>query len=145
MADVLVLLVFSALVITYCWDAYQASSHIINLILIAPVSLLVIVLCAVELVQQLRGHRAQENEEPREPVSDVLPVMGLFALYVVGLPWLGFDVGTVLFVAAFLWVHGERRLHWIFVYSLLFGIAVSWFFSKMLPYPLPMLLLPTEY
>lgn len=143
LADLCVLLALVFLVVWYCYDAYSASSEIINLILIVPVTGIALVLCGIEFVRQVKGQTA----EPKglEPVSTMLPVISLFCLYVITLPWLGFDVGTLLFIALFLWLHGERRLQWVVGYSLVFALLVSLFFSNMLPYPMPMLLLPTSY
>jgi hypothetical protein len=75
----------------------------------------------------------------------VLPVIILFAVYVLSLEWVGFDVGTVLFVASFLFLQGERRVTWLIAYSLVFGILVALFFSYMLPYPMPMTFIATDY
>jgi len=74
-----------------------------------------------------------------------MPVIGLFFAYVVSLKWLGFDAGTFLFVSLFLWFHGERRWPWAFGYGLCLAVVLSLFFSKMLPYPMPMLVFPSAY
>jgi hypothetical protein len=58
---------------------------------------------------------------------------------------LGFDVGTTLFVGSFLWLQGERRWYWLAGYSISLGFGLSLFFSAMLPYPMPMLLLQSAY
>ncbi|MCP3907629.1 tripartite tricarboxylate transporter TctB family protein [Pseudomonadales bacterium] len=142
-ADLLVLTVLLALVLGYCWDAYNASSQVINLILVLPLTGLVFILCAIEFINQWRKRDQQAPE--LEPFATIVPVVSLFAAYVVTLPWLGFDVGTCLFIALFLWCHGERRWRWLLGYSLCFASLMTWFFSQMLPYPLPMLILPTEY
>ncbi len=142
-ADLAVLCILALLVIWYVIDAYRASTNIINLILVLPIGMGVLGLCAFQLVIQLRKPPAKA--EQLEPVVTVLPVMGLFSAYVFSLSWIGFDVGTMLFVSVFLWLHGERRLLWVSGYGIVFGFAVAWFFSTMLPYPMPMLILPTEY
>ena len=146
LADLFVLCVLTLIVAGYLYDAYSASSHILNLILILPVGTLILVLCVVEFFTQMKAGAAgtKDVEEP-EPVVTVLPVIGLFTAYVVSLNWLGFDVGTALFVAVFLWLHGERRIQWALGYGIAFGFLVALFFSVMLPYPMPMLILPTEY
>ena len=142
-ADLLVLLALSGLVVWYLCDAYNASSHFANLILILPVSILVLVLCLIEFVSQLRGSHAPPPD--LDPIASMLPVIFLFIAFVLSLEWLGFDVGTFVFIAAFLWIHGERRIIWILAYSISFALLMSIFFSAMLPYPMPMLLLPTAY
>ena len=142
-ADFVVLLALSSLVIWYLFDAYSASSHFANLILILPVSILVLVLCLIEFISQLRG--LHEPPPDLDPIASMLPVILLFVAFVLSLEWLGFDVGTFAFICAFLWLHGERRIIWILAYSISFALLMSLFFSAMLPYPMPMLILPTAY
>lgn len=142
-ADLLVLLLLAGLVAIYCIDAVSASTDILNLILVLPVTITVLVLCLIQLVIDLA--KLRNDEEAKEPLSDIFLVVGLFAAYVVSLHWLGFDVGTSLFLGVFLWLHGERRWPWLFGYSISFAFALSIFFSKMLPYPMPMLVLNSAY
>lgn len=142
-ADILVLLVLAGLATLYGYDAYQASSEVLNLIMVLPVTFIVLLLCLIQFVIELRGTRTKAPE--REGVADVAPVIGLFAVYVLTLEWLGFDVGTTLFVASFLLLQGERRWHWLAGYSISLGFGLAWFFSAMLPYPMPMLLLQSAY
>ena len=142
-ADLVVLLTLAGLVTLYGFDTYQASSHVLNLILVLPVIALVLVLCLVQFVIELRD--AKSDSPQRESALDVAPVIGLFAAYVLTLEWLGFDIGTMLFVAAFLWFQGERRWHWLIGYSLSLSFGLAVFFSAMLPYPMPMLILQSAY
>lgn len=142
-ADLCVIVVLGGLVAWYCVDAVQASRNIYNLIFVLPVSGLVLVLCTVQFVVGATKLRRPQTEQ--EPIAHIVPVVALFSAYVLSLHWLGFDVGTLLFLSLFLWIHGERRLPWLFAYSLVFAALVSLFFSKMLPYPMPMMLLPTAY
>ena len=142
-ADLVVLLVLASLVTLYGFDAYRASSDILNLILVLPVIAIVLALCLAQFVIELRHDKTETPA--RESVADVVPVIGLFAAYVLTLQWLGFDIGTMLFVAAFLWLQGERRWHWLIGYSMSLGFGLALFFSTMLPYPMPMLILQTAY
>lgn len=137
-ADLAVLLVLAAIVTLYCIDAARASTDILNLILVLPVTVIVLVLCLLQFF--LSAPKLRKVGESREPLSDVLPVAGLFTAYVLSLPWLGFDLGTFLFLAVFLWVHGERRWAWLLGYSISLAFILSIFFSMMLPYPMPMLI-----
>jgi hypothetical protein len=143
LADLLVLLVLLCLTALYGIDTVRASTHILNLILVLPAAIVVAVLCAAQFVIDIV--HVSEAPPPREPVRQVLPVMLLFAAYVVSLEWLGFDVGTFAFLCAFLWLHGERRLRWLFAYSICFAAVTTLFFAYMLPYPMPMLILDTAY
>lgn len=142
-ADLLVLLLLAGLVGLYCFDAIRASTSILNLIFVLPVTVIVLILCLFQFVISVPKIRSETDK--KEPIADILPVMGLFTGYVVSLHWLGFDVGTCLFLGVFLWLHGERRWPWLLGYSISFAFALSIFFSKMLPYPMPMLLLNSAY
>ena len=144
LADLGVLAGLAGFTIWYLLDAWKASASAENLILIVPIATIVLLLCLFDLITQLRTGVTKEHSE-REPVLSILPVMGLFAAYVMTLEWLGFDVGTTLFVAGFLLLQGECRWVWVLGYSLCFGFLVALFFSNMLPYPMPMMLLPTDY
>jgi len=139
----LVLVCVFGVTLWYCWDAYQASDSIQNLILILPVSCAILGLCLLQFVRDVSLSIAEHEDS--QPFSEVIPVIILFTGYVLLLPWLGFDVGTFLFLSLFLWFHGERRVGRILIFSLTFALLVALFFSNMLPYPMPMLLLPTDY
>ena len=142
-ADLAVLLTLGALAGAYLFDAWRASPEVYNLIFVAPVTLLLLLLCLIEFVGQWRG--AAAAPEAVQPAATAARVIALFAGYVLSLPWLGFDAGTWLFVSAFLRLHGERRTVWALGYGLAFSLPVALFFSAMLPYPMPMRLLASEY
>ena len=141
--DIAVLVVLIIFTAWYLYDSYTASTHIMNLILVLPLAGLIIALCTFELIRQVVKPTAPPEDQ--ETISSVAPVILLFGAYVLSLNWLGFDVGTFLFVASFLWINGEKRIHWILAYSVVFAAVTALFFSKMLPYPMPMLLFPTLY
>ena len=140
-ADLLVLIALAGLVVWYFIDARSASTHILNLILILPFTVLTLILCLIQFLRQLFSPPVKDPVV--EPVKSVLTVIILFIVYTLTLPWLGFDLGTCLFIAAFLWFHGERRWPWIAGYSVSFASLASLFFAAMLPYPMPMLVFPS--
>lgn len=176
-ADLTVLAVLVAFVIVYCADAVRASTDVLNLILVLPVSVVVLVLCAVQFVLSAAapretGGRDRDAAEPpaneSRPAPEVAGAVpgtsgaplrtrpeargeigvaaelygaGLFAVYVLTLPWLGFDLGTALFLAVFLRMRGERRWTWLAAYSIAFALALSFTFSRLLPYEMPLRLL----
>jgi len=144
LADLLVLCCLALFTTWYLYDAWSASSSAENLVFIVPISILTLIMCVLELGKQLFADSPQANTE-KDSVLSVLPVIGVFAGYVISLEWLGFDVGTVLFIAGFLFLQGERRIPWLIAYSLVFGVAVALFFSNMLPYPMPMTFIATDY
>lgn len=137
LADLVVLLVLAGASSFYCYDAVSASTHIYNLILVLPLTVLVLGLCIAQLVTAVRS--GEPEADRAESLGEVWPVMLLFTLYVLSLNWLGFDVGTCLFTGLFLFVQGERRWPWLVAYSVAFAVVVTFFFQQMLPYPMPTL------
>ncbi|MCB1669815.1 MAG: tripartite tricarboxylate transporter TctB family protein [Gammaproteobacteria bacterium] len=142
LADLLVLSALFCLSGWYLWDSWSASSHIYNLILVLPLTVIVMLLCAVAFVGDLLRTEAVNRPVDRDSATSSLPAIALFVGYVISLPWLGFDVGTFLFLAAFLKIAGEQKWQWILGYSLAFAFGSALFFSAMLPYPMPLLLIP---
>jgi hypothetical protein len=65
--------------------------------------------------------QSAERDEPAAPghagpsrfrsgaVRTIAPLMALFATFVIAIPYAGFDIATFAFVAATLWLLGERR------------------------------------
>ena len=143
-ADIIVVLGLASFTLWYLLNAWSVSSQTENLILIMPIAIMTLIMCCLELIQTLFLPTKQEKED-REPMTTAVPIIGLFTVYVLSLEWLGFDIATIIFIAAFLFLQGERRWHWVSAYSISFGVLVTVFFSEMLPYPMPMLLLPTDY
>ncbi len=141
-ANSIVILCLAAFVLWYSIDTHNASSSLENIILILPIAAITLCLCLYEFFTQ---KDMQEKEEEKESISSVIPVIILFTLYVLSLEYLGFDIGTVLFLGLFLFFHGENRFPWILGYSLVYGFIIAYFFSQMLPYPMPMMILPTDY
>lgn len=140
--DIIVLIALSGFALWYLLDAIRVSATVQNLLLILPLSLLVLAIVVLEVALRLkRGTLFTRLEQEGEALYRTLPVVGLFAAYVISLETLGFDVATVLFIAAFLVIKGERNWWLLSVYSLIFGGSVAFFFAKMLPYPMYMLVL----
>ncbi|MBW3694495.1 tripartite tricarboxylate transporter TctB family protein [Vibrio sp. T187] len=148
-ADFAVVILLAAFVCWYTLAAWQASTAVENLILIVPIASIALIMCLAEMVRQgmQKASDSDTNSEPSSPdsVVTVLPIIALFSGYVLSLETIGFDIATTLFVGAFLWLQKERRLVWVVGYSVAFGLLMSTFFAQMLPYPMPMSLLPTEY
>ncbi|KAA0013779.1 tripartite tricarboxylate transporter TctB family protein [Billgrantia pellis] len=141
--DLLVLMALAGFTLWYLMDAIRVSSAVQNLLLILPLSFVVLAIVLLEVVLRLKdGTLFQRQGEEGEPLFRTLPVVGLFAAYVISLATLGFDVATVVFVALFLLLKGERNWLLLGGYSLVFGFGVAFFFAEMLPYPMHMLVLP---
>lgn len=156
-------LFFAAVTLAYLADAWTASSSLRNLVLLVPVSALSLVLCGLVVADilgasgksragtQEAGHETPAagagpapEATPRQSVIErfkPLALMVLFALYILTLPWLGFDVGSAVFVAAALVLDGERRLWLIAPVSIAFALGATLLFHWLLPYPMPTLIL----
>jgi hypothetical protein len=146
LADLGILLVLFLFTGWYLWDTWQASTQIYNLIFVLPLAVAILLLCLLTFVRELLAASPvpdlpseQQNEDAE---ASTLPTVLLFVGYVLTLPWLGFDVGTFVFVALFLRLAGEKKWPWALGYGLAFAVTSALFFSYMLPYPMPLLLLP---
>ena len=140
----------------YLWTATAASPTFSNLILIAPVGAVAAVLLTYNAATEIFGHRAvaRASDAGQEAaaaetapsrfragsLTTIMLLMGLFGLFVVGIPYVGFDLATFFFVIATLWLLGERRV--IFSISLALGIAVALSIAALtlLTFPMPLML-----
>jgi hypothetical protein len=143
-----------AFIVWYLYDATAASPTFSNLILVGPVAALAIVLAlyigAVEIFGQHvapalsaigKTEAAAENSPSRfraGSVGTIMLLMSCFGLFVIAIPYLGFDVATFAFIAATLWLLGERRI--LFILSLALGISagISIAALTLLTFPIPM-------
>lgn len=131
-----------------CWylsDTYRASSSIENLLLILPAAAVVILLSLWIIARSLLGKSQNKppletKEQPEKKPVSVLAAMAILAGFVLSMDWIGFDAATFLFMAALMFLQGERRPFWLGGFSFTFAILVSLFFEYMIPYPMPMLL-----
>jgi len=138
----------------YLWTATAASPTFSNLILIAPVGVVAAVLLLYVGLAEIFGHDAVvrnsglgqktlavEVEPSRfraSSLTTIATLMGLFGAFVVGIPYIGFDLATFFFVVATLWLLGERRV--VFSLSLGLGIAVALSVAALtlLTFPMPL-------
>jgi putative tricarboxylic transport membrane protein len=152
-------LFFAGVTIAYLADAWAASSSLRNLVLLVPVSALSLILCALVVVDIARrpdtkrqepqeGAIAEAQETGAAPRAELLVerykpavLMVLLVLYILTLPWLGFDAGSAVFVAAALVLDGERRIWLIALVSTVFALAATFLFRWLLPYPMPTVIL----
>ncbi|ETW92474.1 MAG: hypothetical protein ETSY1_43460 [Candidatus Entotheonella factor] len=84
-------------------------------------------LAAVLLVQGLTAPSDQPASRPWDVLGYPATALGLFAVYVIALPWLGFLVASIPFFASLMWIGRERRPLWLVAASIgipaiLFGI-----------------------
>lgn len=138
---------FLIITVWYLADSYKASATTENLLLILPAAAVVIALCLWIGLASLRSATSddtaiQEEDGEKKEKKDVsvIAAMAILAGYILSMDWIGFDVATFLFIAALMFLQGERRIAWLAGFSLVFALLVSIFFEYMIPYPMPMLL-----
>jgi hypothetical protein len=145
------LAVIAAAVLWYLLDAMSVSLNIHNLLLVAPLAVVALGLCAV-IVPQCFRRRGADEKPAREDVhaagsaalqssdwKSLLPIAGVavsLGLYVSLLNVIGFDVATCLFVLAVMLICGERRPITLIVYSLAVSALLVLGFRALLPYPM---------
>ncbi|MGE4218735.1 MAG: tripartite tricarboxylate transporter TctB family protein [Alphaproteobacteria bacterium] len=138
---VALLIAVAMVVIWYLRDTYTASHQIGNLVFVLPVSVIALALCAVVLVQTVRG-RAEEEADAVVPKSRIERygaglMMALFALFVLGSDRIGFDVCAYLFIALAILVQGEKRPLMVLGYPALFVAIITYGFKAVVPVPMP--------
>lgn len=151
----------------YFFDSYTASSNIQNLILIAPASILALVLCFIVSFEIFRSPISKSTDHGQISSSQSEALQGqdsasrrfsgitgliaryrvlcfiiLFGLYVTFLEIIGFDVATYLFIAVVMALQGERRIWVLLAYSIAFGTLAVLAFGLMIPYPMFTRLVP---
>ena len=138
----------------YLWTATVASPTFTNLILIAPVGAVALVLLSYVGLAEIFGHdaivrtsglgrrMAAVGSEPSRfrasSLTTIMLLMGLFGLFVVGIPYIGFDLATFFFVIATLWLLGERRVLFSLTLSLGIAVALSVAALTLLTFPMPL-------
>lgn len=140
--DLILAVLVVILTVAYLIDAVAASTQIVNLIFIVPVAFGIFVISGYLIFAEIS--HAENTQLVNEEAVDYWPIyraMALFVGYVLSLNWLGFDVGTALFIGVFLWAQGVRRIAPVLAFSFSLGFGLAAFFQFMLPYPMPMLVL----
>ncbi len=133
----------------YALDAYAAQSKIQNMLLIAPASAIVIVFVALIFLSEIRSivhgtDAVVSDEEPgqtfQQRYGTLCASIGM-TVYVIAMPFVGFDVATVLFIAASMVMQGARNWAAILIFSLIVGLLPVWALENVLSIPVPTLLL----
>jgi len=140
----------------YLWTATVASPTFSNLILIAPVGAIAAVLLLYVGAAEIFGHdavvRASGGTEKASAaeaapsrfragsLTTIMLLIGLFGLFVVGIPYIGFDLATFFFVVATLRLLGERRVIFSLSLALAIAAALSVAALTLLTFPMPLLI-----
>ena len=126
----------------YAYSVLDTARRMTDWILIGPVAILAIAALAVAVIDDIRQDRAGNA-----PASDTGNgrIGGALAALVLGyagtVAWIGFDIGTALFVALVLILHGERRLHVLILAALPTAGILVYLFRHVMGVPRPSLLI----
>lgn len=162
----LLLAVFVLFSVWYALDAYWAQKKVENLLLIWPATIIVLALslglAAVQVRTMLQTRAAHADGGAGTRMEDVhgdgdgpapeatslqarygtpLSAIGL-GLYVLSLPFLGFDVATALFVAASMLLQGERNPIVICLFAVMVAALPILGIEYMVSVSVPTLVLP---
>ncbi|MBI3936047.1 MAG: tripartite tricarboxylate transporter TctB family protein [Betaproteobacteria bacterium] len=136
----------------YWLDARAASTSTQNLLLIQPAALLALFLCAVIATRLVNVERvADEAKSGEESAGAAAPwealrhsgalrgvlFAALLGAYVAAVLFAGFDLATFVFLAAGMFLLGERRPLVLVGFAALFAAALSYSFKNMLSVPVP--------
>lgn len=151
----LVTLAVLILALAYMTDAYAASKRIHNIIMLVPMTAIVVLLSVIIFAKELIFRRSatpqsHKTQAPSAPSADVAgasagaiaAMMIALVAYAVALPWIGFDVASILFIAFCLWIQGERRLLVLAGFSIPFGLMVTWLLINGARSPAPTMIIP---
>jgi hypothetical protein len=152
-------LLFVAFMLTFvAWylsTAAASSPTFSNLILIAPIGAVASALLLYAGFAEYVGRNEKEttvapSEQTKAPagaahgrfrsgsLGAILALMGLFGLFVVAMPYAGFDVACFLFVGSALWLLGERRVLFLLFLSLGIAVTLSIAALTLLTFPIPL-------
>lgn len=132
----------------YLVDAYQAEASFENLLLILPVGLAVVCLCAWQLIRIWSSPTPPKctSRDPGETIragekrvygTSVAAALLTFGIYVPAISWVGFDVATFGLITIFLPLQGERRMFLVLGFSLVTTILLSLFCTIFASVPMP--------
>lgn len=143
----ILLAIIAAVVVAYLLDARSVSLKTNNLLLVQPASIIALVLVAIVLTQCFRRTPTDEAERAVNPAAGWRGLVGpgllavLFGAFALTLEIVGFDVATFVFIAAGLWVCGERRLWVVLPFSAAFTALLVYGYQAIIPYPFPLTVL----
>lgn len=126
----------------YLNDVHARSRHVESTLLVSIVVPVLLFYAGIELVRELRRFRdGVSSAWPADPgaAARVGALMGMFAVYVLSLPWLGFDVGTFLYIGISLLIQGRGSvIGWVL--AALVAMGSSYGLKTVLPYDVPTVL-----
>lgn len=132
----------------YLADAIQSSSSIQNLILVVPAVLLVLILSVFQIFESITIKESKESTDTQAEcdksgasVGFILTFFAIFAAYLAGIYYIGFDIPTLAFMLVSIILHGERRWLYLIAYPALFTYMIVSGMKLLLSFPVPTVIL----
>lgn len=149
------LTLISGYVVWYLTNTISVSTHVNNLLLVAPVSgfaLLMALLIIPQCVRRADDEPVEEKPEQYDPLAPKLPTErrqvarmlmlgGALGVFVFSLAFIGFDAAIFLFAIAAMAICGERRPHHFLPFAAAITVVMVYGFKALMPYPMPTFLL----
>jgi hypothetical protein len=129
----------AGLTLAYLLDARSVSLSPNNLLLLQPTALFVLALWVVIALGCVRREQAGQVLSRRDWLgyARVVAMVATFGLFIASLERIGYDIAIALFVAAGLFIGGERNPLWLLLFPIVFAAAVTLGFRALVPYPFP--------
>ncbi|MHC9237049.1 tripartite tricarboxylate transporter TctB family protein [Pseudooceanicola sp. 502str34] len=135
-------LVLAAALAFYAWSVMGVARGLTDYLLILPAAAIGVAAtlwAGIADLAPLKG-LAQVTRRPLREETKGIALLVLTGIYACLLPWIGFDVGTALFIALALIIQGERSW-WRLALAAVPGAALmTWIFTDLLMVRLPVLL-----
>lgn len=126
----------------YAYSILDSARRTTDWLLIGPVATISIVALGAAILDDVRRHRSAKT--PPTDLADgrigAALVIAVLA-YAGAVAWIGFDVGTALFVTVALILQGERRVLVIVPAALITAGGLVYLFRHVMGVPLPSLLI----
>jgi hypothetical protein len=131
------------LVLFYWLDVRSVSLRPTNLLMIEPGAIFALLMAALVVPQCFRRVPEGEEEQPESlgTLGRVFALMGTFAAFALTLEWVGFDIGTFVFMVVGLFICGERNWLLNIGFSAAFTLFIVWGYGAITPFPFPLTLL----
>jgi len=126
----------------YAYSILDTARRTTDWLLIGPVAAIGLIALAVAVLDDVRQHRSEINasEDMADGRIGAILVVTVLA-YAGSVAWIGFDIGTALFVAVALVLQGERRVLVVVPTALLTSGVLVYLFRHVMGVPLPSFLI----
>lgn len=129
----------AGLALAYLLDARSVSLSVNNLLLLQPTALFVLALWGIIALDCFRRTPGDDGPSRRDwlGLARVVGMVAAFGLFIASLETVGYDIAIALFVAAGLFIGGERKPVWLVLFPVVFAVCVTLGFRALVPYPFP--------